>query len=392
MFAPAVDLGVLQATLKPILDTLPNVEVPALALRVGATPDAQTRVGDKLTRRALQLNVELAGTPLLDVVVGEATVDATGVTCGSVAAAALGIGRNCTTRRLTLIDVVQRGNRVQLRGAADPRRFAGHTVRIVSRWNGRTVARLKVAASGLFTTKLKLPPSDVRHSNRARYQAFIGSERSLSLKLDRRMIVTSTRTAGTRKVTLSGRITGPLGTPVQRSASRAGSRAATSASSPASARLPRALQGHAQGAADGPRLHLPLQVQGEIQPCIQPALQDVHTAAVRRREIALYRAALMQRRTKIVATIGPASRDPEVLARMVEAGMDVARLNFSTAARTSTPRPRAESVTPPRSRRPPGRDPAGPSRTQAPDRQVPRGRRRVQARRYDHVRLRRQQR
>src|SRR6266516_2019255 len=37
----------------------------------------------------------------------------------------------------------------------------------------------------------------------------------------------------------------------------------------------------------------------------------------------------MQRRTKIVATIGPASRNPEVLARMVEAGLDVARLNFS---------------------------------------------------------------
>src|ERR671932_1004591 len=37
----------------------------------------------------------------------------------------------------------------------------------------------------------------------------------------------------------------------------------------------------------------------------------------------------MQRRTKIVATIGPASRTPEVLARMVEAGLDVARLNFS---------------------------------------------------------------
>jgi pyruvate kinase len=35
------------------------------------------------------------------------------------------------------------------------------------------------------------------------------------------------------------------------------------------------------------------------------------------------------RRTKIVATIGPASREPEVLARMVEAGMDVARLNYS---------------------------------------------------------------
>ena len=37
----------------------------------------------------------------------------------------------------------------------------------------------------------------------------------------------------------------------------------------------------------------------------------------------------LMRRTKIVATIGPASRDPEVLVQMVEAGMDVARLNFS---------------------------------------------------------------
>ena len=37
----------------------------------------------------------------------------------------------------------------------------------------------------------------------------------------------------------------------------------------------------------------------------------------------------MSRRTKIVATIGPASREPEVLERMVRAGLDVARLNFS---------------------------------------------------------------
>jgi pyruvate kinase len=35
------------------------------------------------------------------------------------------------------------------------------------------------------------------------------------------------------------------------------------------------------------------------------------------------------RRTKIVATIGPASREPQTLERMVEAGLDVARLNFS---------------------------------------------------------------
>jgi pyruvate kinase len=36
-----------------------------------------------------------------------------------------------------------------------------------------------------------------------------------------------------------------------------------------------------------------------------------------------------ERRTKIVATIGPASDDPETLAQLVEAGLDVARLNFA---------------------------------------------------------------
>src|SRR5918994_1459078 len=35
------------------------------------------------------------------------------------------------------------------------------------------------------------------------------------------------------------------------------------------------------------------------------------------------------RSTKIVATIGPASQDPDVLQQMVQAGMDVARLNFA---------------------------------------------------------------
>ena len=37
----------------------------------------------------------------------------------------------------------------------------------------------------------------------------------------------------------------------------------------------------------------------------------------------------MLRRTKIVATLGPASDDPEVLRRMIDAGLNVVRINFS---------------------------------------------------------------
>ena len=34
-------------------------------------------------------------------------------------------------------------------------------------------------------------------------------------------------------------------------------------------------------------------------------------------------------KTKIVATIGPASDEPEMLRDLIEAGLDIARLNFS---------------------------------------------------------------
>ena len=38
---------------------------------------------------------------------------------------------------------------------------------------------------------------------------------------------------------------------------------------------------------------------------------------------------MIVRRTKIVATLGPASSDPRTLERMIEAGLDVVRMNFS---------------------------------------------------------------
>ena len=43
----------------------------------------------------------------------------------------------------------------------------------------------------------------------------------------------------------------------------------------------------------------------------------------------------MTRATKIVATLGPASSAPDVLERMLRAGVDVVRLNFSCLLYTS---------------------------------------------------------
>ena len=76
------------------------------------------------------------------------------------------------------------------------------------------------------------------------------------------------------------------------------------------------------------------------------------------------------RRTKIVATIGPASRDPEILVQMIDAGMDVARLNFSHGSAEE----HAETAQRVRDAAEPGRqvrgDPAGPAGTEAADRQA----------------------
>ena len=77
---------------------------------------------------------------------------------------------------------------------------------------GRRAPALR--SSGLFRATAPLPPARLRATNRARYRAEIANEKSLRLKLVRRMLVSGTTVKG-RRVTIAGRIVRPLGQPVR---------------------------------------------------------------------------------------------------------------------------------------------------------------------------------
>ena len=207
---PGVDLAAFRAAIQPVLDALPNIEIPEALANVSITPARQIRRGDTLTQRALTIQLTIAGQSALSVVAGEATVGGDGVACGQgVAAQAL----RCTKRRLVLIDVVRRGRRVRLLGAAS-RTLAGRRVSIHFTDTGKRVARPRVGSDGLFRATAPLPRRAIRRTNRARYQARMGQERSLRLKLARRLRVTAITPRG-RNVAIAGRISRPLGKPVQ---------------------------------------------------------------------------------------------------------------------------------------------------------------------------------
>ncbi|MDP9384078.1 MAG: hypothetical protein M3P50_02390, partial [Actinomycetota bacterium] len=205
-------LPFIQQAVKPLLDALPTISIPATLASVKVTPDQTLREGDKLTQRALQVQVSLLGQRLADLVVGEASVSAADVPC----AAATQVSQEqlaCTKRRLALVDVLRQGRRVKLFGVAD-RALIGQRVSIRFTATGREVARPVVRRNGEFSATAPLPPAAIRATNRARYQAVIGRERSLDLKLVRRMVVTRL-TGANGKVTISGRVIRPLGSPIQ---------------------------------------------------------------------------------------------------------------------------------------------------------------------------------
>jgi hypothetical protein len=206
---PGTDLGQLQLLLQPILNQLPNITVPATLARIRVVPNERIESGTRLTQRALHATITIAGRQFADLVVGEATAGLGDVSCGGVADLAL----QCTLRRIVLIDVYEQGNRVQLLGAAD-RRYVGRRVRIRFRATGKTVARPKVRRDGTFRATAPLPEAKLRPTNKARYEATIQKQRSMRLKLQRRMVV-SEMSAHKGVVTIAGRVVGPLTTPVQ---------------------------------------------------------------------------------------------------------------------------------------------------------------------------------
>ncbi|HUN78560.1 MAG TPA: protease pro-enzyme activation domain-containing protein [Solirubrobacteraceae bacterium] len=118
----------------------------------------------------------------------------------------------CGTVHVDLLDVFLARHRVQLVGYADPS-LAGKTVTIRSTWNGKVVARATVSASGYFSAAAKLPSAKLRGSDRARYQARVGSFRSPALKLSRRLYVFDIARAGHGRVRITGQVVKPLADP-----------------------------------------------------------------------------------------------------------------------------------------------------------------------------------
>lgn len=116
----------------------------------------------------------------------------------------------CTTRKLALTDVFERGSRVLLDGAA-AKSLVGKRVKIVFDEHGQ-VASAVVGANGLFSTSAPLPPAKIRNTNSSRYQAEYGAERSLDLKLTRRLIL-DPPTSAAGKVALTGEVLPPLAKP-----------------------------------------------------------------------------------------------------------------------------------------------------------------------------------
>lgn len=205
------------------LKALPPIALPIDLLRVQVTPGTQTKTDTSLTQSALGVKITALGQNVVDLTVAEAKVGTLGVDCTppkvpvvaadppAVVAAQAPLA--CTKRRLVLTDVLRKGSRVRITGVAD-RKLVGKFVTIKFEADGLTAGRALVKEDGTFQTTAALPSQRLRSSNKARYQAVLGKDKSLNLKLERRMYVDAL-TAKDGKVTVAGHVTRPLATPAQ---------------------------------------------------------------------------------------------------------------------------------------------------------------------------------
>ncbi|MEA2494550.1 MAG: hypothetical protein QOJ29_2461 [Thermoleophilaceae bacterium] len=210
---------ILQNAVGDTLKALPAITLPESLLKLSIAPSAQATAEGGLTQQGLRISLAVLNQNVFAAVIGEARVSNDSVKCtvttsaGEVAplTAVPQEALSCSSRRLALIDVVDRGSYVELYGAAD-QRLAGKRISIFSKADRRVVARVRVTKAGLFRTRAPLPPARYRDTNVARYMAVYGKQKSLNLKLHRRMVFTRVRSAH-GKVILSGVVSKPWTNP-----------------------------------------------------------------------------------------------------------------------------------------------------------------------------------
>lgn len=215
--------SILRAAVQQVIAGLPPIVVPATVGRVQTTPGEQVAGDGSIEQRALRLTVSAAGKQVADLVMGIAKIATDGLSCAEATAApvveqlapaapapvqpASQLAVSCAKASVTLVNVIDQGDHVTLIGAAE-KQLVGKAVRIVSTWNGRTVARTTVGRSGFFRTRAGVPAKSIRYTNRARYIAVAGGEKSMPLKLHRRMRFSTLERKG-GNVVLKGWVFGP---------------------------------------------------------------------------------------------------------------------------------------------------------------------------------------
>ena len=210
---------ILRSALQSAVAGLPTFSVPAAVGRVVVDP-AHREPGDGSLRQVgPRVRVEVLGRQVADVTLGDALVSALGIVCGAPEASAAPAPEpdvspateaalSCATSDVVLTDVVEKDGKVKLVGVADGR-FVGRTIDLVLTSTGETVATAVVQPDGYFRARAPLPRNAIRWTNKARYQAVIDGERSLALKLHRRMRISRMKPAGDT-VTIAGRIYGRM--------------------------------------------------------------------------------------------------------------------------------------------------------------------------------------